>query len=102
MNILHVYMTPSTHPSSSGTTPSFEANRSSWAALAIGASSRSDEPDGLTMAIRQALFDRSLTLGLLPVRLLGVGTTRLTREALAQGTCSMADFAAAASHRRND
>ena len=32
------------------------------------------------------LFERSLTRELLPVRLLGVGATKLTREVVAQGT----------------
>jgi DNA polymerase-4 len=33
----------------------------------------------------KTLFERSLTRGLLPVRLLGVGVSRLTREAVVQG-----------------
>jgi hypothetical protein len=33
----------------------------------------------------KTLFERSLTPDLLPVRLLGVGATRLTRDAVAQG-----------------
>ena len=46
------------------------------------------DPTNLTDVLWQAaagLFERSLTQELLPVRLLGVGATRLTREPLVQG-----------------
>lgn len=47
------------------------------------------EPTNVTNVIWKAavdLFERSLTKELLPVRLLGVGATKLTRETVVQGT----------------
>ena len=47
------------------------------------------EATNLTNIIWKAaadLFERSLTKELMPVRLLGVGATKLTREAMVQGT----------------
>ncbi len=46
------------------------------------------EPSNLTSALwkaAQAIFERSLTLELLPLRLLGVGASRLSRETARQG-----------------